>query len=248
MTFDRTTRERKTRDVLVVLLAINSGATDAIGFLAFGGAFTSVMTGNMVLLGLSATKPDATLARLVAVAITCYIGGCVFGARIAGTAEAASPVWPPSVTNGLRVEAALILTYAIGWWASDGHPGASAQMALLGVNAVALGVQSSTVQRFGVSGLSTTYLTGTLTTVIVRLTSGRSVREVAHSVSILFGLIGGAALGTLVEVNVPMLTPFVQIGSLGIVLIVAALTWPRAIVEHDAYDAEPDQAASSTTY
>jgi len=39
------------RDVGVFLLATMSGATDAIGFIALGGAFTSVMTGNMVLFG-----------------------------------------------------------------------------------------------------------------------------------------------------------------------------------------------------
>lgn len=39
------------RAVLVVLLAVNSAYLDAVGFLALGAAFTSVMTGNMVLLG-----------------------------------------------------------------------------------------------------------------------------------------------------------------------------------------------------
>ena len=46
----------RVRQVILVLLSLNSGATDAVGFVALGGAFTSVMTGNMILLGISATN------------------------------------------------------------------------------------------------------------------------------------------------------------------------------------------------
>jgi uncharacterized membrane protein YoaK (UPF0700 family) len=39
------------RQWLLVLLAVNSGAIDAVGYTMLGGSFTSVMTGNMILLG-----------------------------------------------------------------------------------------------------------------------------------------------------------------------------------------------------
>jgi len=45
---------RRRRHSLVVVLTFDTGCADATGFLALGGAFSSVMTGNMVLLGLSA--------------------------------------------------------------------------------------------------------------------------------------------------------------------------------------------------
>jgi uncharacterized membrane protein YoaK (UPF0700 family) len=38
---------------------------------------------------------------------------------------------------------------------------------LLALTALALGIQSAAIQRFGVLGLSTTYLTGTLTTLAI---------------------------------------------------------------------------------
>jgi len=40
---------RRRRHALVVVLTFVTGSADATGFLALGGAFSSVMTGNMVL-------------------------------------------------------------------------------------------------------------------------------------------------------------------------------------------------------
>ena len=216
-------RERRTRDILVVLLALNSGATDAIGFLALGGAFTSVMTGNMVLLGIAGAKLDTTLAGHIGAAILCYVAGCAVGARVAGTPQPGDSIWPRAITRALAIEAAMIAVFAVGWWSCGGHPHGWEQLALLAVNAVALGLQSSSVQRFGVSGLSTTYLTGTLTTAVVRLASGHSPRQVLHSMQLLGGLIGGAALGALAFADTPTLVPLVQIGSLAMVLSAAVL-------------------------
>lgn len=207
------------RHALVVLLTVNAGATDAIGFLALGGAFTSVMTGNLVLFGTAAARTDGELAGHTAAAIGCFVAGCVLGARIAGTARPHQPVWPRQVTVALAVEAGLFAGYAIGWWASGSHPRGTLQLVLLSVNAVALGVQSSSVQRFGVSGLSTTYMTGTLTTLVVRLTSGHRVRDVADSLQLLFGLVGGAVAAALLAEHLPAAVPLLQLGLLAAVLL-----------------------------
>ena len=91
-------RQERVRDTLMVFLAINSGATDAIAFLCLGGAFTSVMTGNMVLLGVSASRLDSSLAVHTGAAIIYFVAGCAVGTRIAGNARPDDPVWPRSVT------------------------------------------------------------------------------------------------------------------------------------------------------
>jgi len=80
------------RHALVVVLTLNAGATDAIGFLALGGAFTSVMTGNLVLFGISAAEGDASLARHILTAVLCYIAGCVLDGRLAGTPANDQPI------------------------------------------------------------------------------------------------------------------------------------------------------------
>ena len=220
-------RALRLRQSLVVVLAVVSGATDAIGLLALGGAFTSVMTGNMVLLGVSISSADGTLAASSGFAILAFCAGAALGARLAGNPQEGDRVWPRAVTLGLAVELLFVAAYAVGWWITGGSPGAGAALPLLLCTAIALGIQSSTVQRFGVSGMSTTYLTGTLTTVVMRLAGGRGVREVWHSIEILLGLVVGAALGAGLLLLAPLAAPALQLAALGGVVVVGAVAGRR---------------------
>lgn len=215
--------ETKLRQQLVVALAVVSGATDAIGLIALGGAFTSVMTGNLVILGASASTSDGALAIASGGAIVAFCIGVLVGAWLAGGSGPADPVWPRAVTLGLTVELVLLSGYAVGWWISGAEPGPVLTQVLLFGMAAAMGVQSSTVQRFGVNGLSTTYLTGTLTSVVMKLASGRGLREVRGSLAILLGLVVGAAIGGGLLVVAPLTAPVVQVGTLTAVLMIAVM-------------------------
>ncbi len=187
MTEEPSSGDLRTRQVLVVALAALSGATDAIGLLALGGAFTSVMTGNLVLLGTASTTADGALALSSGTAVLAFCVGVALGTLLAGTPQRGDGVWPTRVTAALTVEGALLAGYATGWWATGADRGATAELLLLATTAVALGVQSSTVQRFGVSGLSTTFLTGTLTGIVSRLATRRPLREVLPSTQVVAG-------------------------------------------------------------
>jgi uncharacterized membrane protein YoaK (UPF0700 family) len=215
------TRERAR---LVVVLALTSGATDAIGFLALGSAFTSVMTGNMVLLGVGAADRDLALVLSCTVAILSFVLGAAIGARVAGNPTKGDALWPKPVTVAMYVELVLLLIFAACWWAVGGTPDDSWLLPMLGLNAAALGLQSSAIQRFGVSGLSTTYLTGTLTTVVIKLIGGHGLRKVGHSLSILAGLIVGAAIGTVLVELAPIAVPSIQLATLGVVLLAVHLS------------------------
>jgi uncharacterized membrane protein YoaK (UPF0700 family) len=217
----RRRRALRLRQSLVVALAVVSGATDAIGLLALGGAFTSVMTGNLVILGVSASTADGALAIAAGGAVVAFCAGAAVGARLAGSPTTGDRIWPRPVTVGLTVELVLVVAYAAGWWATGGEPGTAMSLALLFALAGALGIQSSTVQRFGVSGMSTTYLTGTLTTLVMRLATGRGVREVWHSIEILVGLVAGAAAGAGLLLLAPLAAPVLQLAALGGVVLVA---------------------------
>lgn len=208
------------RDCVVVVLALTSGATDAIGFLALGSAFTSVMTGNMVLFGIGLAHGDTTVLVLTAAAIASFVTGAAVGARVAGSPVAGDSYWPTAVTRSLAIEFMLFLVFAGAWWALGSAPSSAALLPLLALNAAALGLQSSAIQRFGVSGLSTTYLTGTLTNVVIRMVSGRRLAEVAHSLWILLGLIAGAAVGALLVRQAPVAVPLIQLGTTGVALCV----------------------------
>lgn len=214
------------RDRLVVLLAVNSGATDAIGFLGLGGAFTSVMTGNMVLAGVGLATGDSDLVLLTLSAIVGYIAGCAVGARVAGLPADGDPPWPRPVTWALLIQLTLTLAVFAGWWATDAASSEGVRLVLLGVNAIGLGIQSSAVNRFGEGGLSTTYLTGTLTTLVVRLVTGSPLRSLQRSGLLLVGLIGGAALGAFAVEQVLRYAPALQVVCLSAVLI--ASRWIRS--------------------
>lgn len=183
------------REHLVVLLTFTSGSLDAIGFVALGGAFTSVMTGNMVLTGIGIAQGNWRLLGGAAAAIVAYILGCAIGAKVSGPVKPDNGYWPTAVTRTLSIEFGLIFIFATGWWLSSAHPSGAVSLGLLAVNATALGVQSAAVLRFGVAGLSTTYLTGTLTTLIVRLTNRQSHTDLGLYRQLLVALIGGAAAG-----------------------------------------------------
>jgi uncharacterized membrane protein YoaK (UPF0700 family) len=222
-------RDARRRDTLVVALAVNSGAVDALGFLALGGAFTSVMTGNMVLLGLSGARHDGSAAAHAGLAIVFFMFGCTIGARIAGPARKEQPIWPNEVNRAFAVQAALTLAFSVGWWSADDHPRGDPQLALLVINAVSLGMQSTTVQRFGVPGLSTTYLTGTLTTLVGRLSHGHKLRDVGHSGLLLLGLIGGAVASGLLVLHAPWAAPILPLVCVGSIVVLGNLLMNDAV-------------------
>ncbi len=209
----------RTRDTLIVALTLVTGATDAIGFIRLGGVFTSVMTGNMVLMGVAAGKGEGTLAVHTGVAFVSYVFGSLVGGGIAGRPESEDRIWPRPVTLALCVEFILFAAFAIGYEAAGAKPLGTTAYALLGLNAVALGVMSGAVLRFGIPGLSTTYLTGTLTTVVARLGSHRSVRGSGRNVALLLGLVAGASLGATLAFRAPRAAPLVQLAVLGTVIV-----------------------------
>jgi uncharacterized membrane protein YoaK (UPF0700 family) len=212
------------RDRTVVALAMVSGATDAVGFLALGSAFTSVMTGNMVLVGIAAGTHDRSALGIVATAIATYVVGVAVGTRVAGQPAEDDGPWPPAVTRALFVELALLSAYAVGWWSLGSEPPHAWFAPLIALNAAALGVQSSAILRFGVSGLSTTYLTGTLTSVVVRLVSGQPLQTVGHPARILAGLVLGAATGAALATYLRPAAPAFQL----VMLIGAIVAGSRA--------------------
>jgi uncharacterized membrane protein YoaK (UPF0700 family) len=224
---DTGARSRQTaqRQGLVVVLTFVTGSADAMGFLALGGAFSSVMTGNMVLFGLSAGHADAELAQTSGCAIVSFVAGVLLGARTAGTAKEGDPVWPWPVTRALLVEAVVFTGYGIVWELTVGHRSSGWQLVLLMVSAVALGMQSSAVQRFGVSGLSSTYLTGTLTSLIGGVAARAPWSVLRPRVEVLSALMAGAAVSTVLTVHVPRVSPALLLVPLGAVILVSA--WMR---------------------
>src|ERR1700753_2899118 len=84
----------RVRDTLVIALTLLTGVMDAVAFLRLDNVFTSVMTGNMVLMGMGLGRADGAQHTHAAIAVVAYIGGAMIGGRLSGGIAADDGVWP----------------------------------------------------------------------------------------------------------------------------------------------------------
>jgi uncharacterized membrane protein YoaK (UPF0700 family) len=189
------------RDIFLVVLTLTTGTLDAVTFLRLGRVFSSVITGNLALLGVAVGQHDAALALNAGLALAGYVGGVLAGAALAGTPELGQPVWPVQVTRTLAVESAVLTAFSGEWLAAGGHPAGASRLALLLLAAAAMGLQSTAVRRLG--QMSTTYLTSTVTGVISALALGRWPADWQRSTAILIAAVTGAALGVIAALWFP---------------------------------------------
>ncbi|HEX5505555.1 MAG TPA: YoaK family protein [Thermomicrobiales bacterium] len=153
------------RDTLVVLLAAVSGYVDVVSYLGLGRVFTSNMTGNTILLGLALGQERGLAALRSGVALAGFLAGVAVAAAIVRRADDRE-VWPPAVTVACAVECAVLLAFA-AWGARVGAVADRWPVyPLIALSAVAMGIQSTAVRALGVSGVTTTFITGTWTSLI----------------------------------------------------------------------------------
>jgi len=188
------------RHLLLVVLAGTSGALDAFGFLALGGVFASVMTGNLVLLGLGAGTRTGSLVAHAAVAVGAYATGVLVGAwTMRGHGPSDGAGWSGRLQSLVALELLLVGAVAIAWPLVPHRASTGTQLALVATAAGAMGVQSAAVRVATGNGLSTTYLTGTLTGVAMAVVGGQRLRDEWEGLSVLgAALLGAAVVGTVV--------------------------------------------------
>ncbi len=208
---------------LVAFLAMTAGATDAISFLGLGGVFSSVMTANMVLLGLSAGQQNGPLALHAGAALTGYIVGAVAASRVAAPSSRSADRLPGPLFAVLVGEGIVLAGIAVGWEIAGAHPSGAAQVVLLAGAAAAMGSQSAAVLALGITGISTTYMTGLLTGVLGDLVTPAGP-AVGSRLRLLATMIGGAVAGGITYAQAPRLAPLIPLAPLAFVIGIAART------------------------
>jgi uncharacterized membrane protein YoaK (UPF0700 family) len=190
------------RDLLLAGLTISSGAIDAISFLALGKVFTAFMTGNLVFLGLGIADTGGTHVVRVVVALAAFSAGVFGGTRIVGDAPRAG-AWSPRWTAALGVALVSEAAFLVVWLVVSGHPGDGSAGVLVGLFAVAMGIQSSAVMALGVKGIFTTASTGTVMFLMHDLAMGShaAASDRTRLAGILVALVAGAAAGGLLLVH-----------------------------------------------
>jgi uncharacterized membrane protein YoaK (UPF0700 family) len=157
------------RNTLLLLLACTAGGVDAVSYLQLGHVFTANMTGNTVLLGLALGQVASQAIIGSSLALVGFLAGVALGACITYRRRP-DGVWPPSVTVALMVEWGLLVAWMVGWHLMGDPASKLAERGLLiGLSALAMGTQSAVGRRLDISGIATTYITGTLTNFIARL-------------------------------------------------------------------------------
>ncbi len=219
---------RVRRDALLVCLTLSSGAVDAISYLGLGKVFTANMTGNIVLLGLAVGRSEGSQVVRAAISLVAYAAGAFLASRIARRGEDQS-IWRREVTLVLALEALLQAGLFAAWLASSGHPGQTAEALMVGLSALAMGIQSAAVAALGVAGVTTTYVTGTLTGLMGGLGAGSGNRsELARRAIVLVALLAGAAIAAVILTNVRRLAPLLPLLLTGAVVVYAATRWRAA--------------------
>jgi len=209
-----------TRDVLLVALTLTTGAVDGTAFLMLGRVFSSVITGNLVLLGVAAGDHAGSPALHAAIALAGYCAGVAVGAPIAARdwrlpwfpAGVSGAAWPVSVTVTLLAELSLLITFCVTWELTPGprRSTGAVQLALLVLLSAAMGMQSAAVRRLG--QMSTTYLTSTLTGLIAGLATRRLPPGAGRSAGVLVTLVAGATAAALLTAHAPAVIPLVVAG------------------------------------
>lgn len=214
------------RAALAFMLTFGTGALDAIVFLRLGRVFASVITGDVVLVGLGLAEPQATVAVHAGLACGAYYVGSTLGAVAAGRAVEGQPLWPARVNLALAIEWVPLATLVAVWTTGGPFPTGDRQLVLLGLAATAMGVQSAAVNRLAVEGFSTTYLTSTLVRAATELPLGPR-RPVPKQLAALAALLAGATAGVAINQVAPGVGTLLTAALLTVVLAAAVVLGRR---------------------
>lgn len=209
---------------LVVLLTLTTGATDVATFMRLGQVFASVMTGNLVLLGLGIGRSISGLAQHAGIAIGGYVVGAALGTAVTHWGRTYGLSSSRRTALSLSLELALLGAFTGGWEVTGGRPAGADVLVLLALATVGMGIQSATVMRLGVPGLSTTYLTGTLTSVVSSVVTRTFEPGFARSAAVLAAIAFGAGVGAALVASAPAAAPIVWLGGLASATV-AAIVW-----------------------
>ena len=210
------------RDGLLVALTAAAGAVDAISYLGLGGIFTANMTGNMVLLALAAGSGAGPQALRAGVSLVAFSAGVFVAARII-RAPGDPSIWPRRITTTLAVVAVLQGGVLAGWLATSAHPTGAVEGGLIALSALAMGAQGSAIRTMNVSGVSTTYLTGTLVGLVTQIAVWSGSRgERARRAGVLVALLAGAAVAAVLLTNARSLAPILPLALTVSVVVIAS--------------------------
>lgn len=187
------------RTIIVLgLLAFTAGALDGSLFSLYDKAFASIMTGNMILLGVAAASGSVQQLVVLSAALAGYVSGVFVGARtVKGYSELFhANRWPSRIIICLSTTCGLLVCALAFTLVSSGD---SRLLPLLFFSlATAMGIMAAAVRRIGHS-VSATYLTGAITQFWERIATRSPLAETGKASlmsvgSLVLGAVSGGVL------------------------------------------------------
>jgi uncharacterized membrane protein YoaK (UPF0700 family) len=194
------------RDLLLVALAVASGAVDAISYFGLGKIFSAFMTGNLVFLGFAIANIKGPCLPVIC-ALSTFAVGSYLGLRIATSRRQEAGWWPPRMSVLLALVAIAEAGFLAVWSATAGHPSAGITDVLIVLFSLAMGIQTAAVRSLGVQGVFTTAGTFTLVALTGVFAGSRSRSEMPRLVGVLVGLVAGAIGGGLLFLHARSYAP-----------------------------------------
>jgi len=183
------------RDRLLLALTFAAGSVDALSYLGLSRVFTANMTGNAVLLGLAIGQTEELQVAHSTAAIVGFVLGVIVGARLVGP-NRERIVWSRRVTLAVGLECVVLFAFAIGWWLIGPSAAGAGLTGLIISSGLAMGIQSAVARRLAVPGVSTTFVTGTITALMAELTSATGATGDRRRMAAVIGaIVAGAVTG-----------------------------------------------------
>ncbi|WP_326820799.1 YoaK family protein [Streptosporangium sp. NBC_01756] len=176
---------------VLVLLTLAAGAMDAIAFLRLGGVFTANMTGNLILVALAGSEDWQIRTLRSGLACVIFCVGVFAGFAMSGTGRGDGR-WPPAVTRLIWADFVLQLVFLVIWTRCGAVPGPALKFVLIALASCAMGLQVAAARRVGIAGISTAFVTGTLTSMVGSLVLREPAEAACHAV-----IVSALAVGAL---------------------------------------------------
>jgi uncharacterized membrane protein YoaK (UPF0700 family) len=226
------TQSANIRGVLVAGLAFTAGFIDALTLLRFG-VFASVMTGNTIILGLGIARGEPVSSALrSAIAIGTFMVGVAVGTSITdSTPDKQGRISSPGVTNAFVLEFLALLVLAVGGVFVGGTSSSNLVYVFIALAAVSMGMQSAGFNALGISGASTTRITGTYENFVIDLyrwrrsstlkTALKKRSDAALQAMVVLVYVLAAIAGGLAETYLSLDATFIPVIVLGVMIILA---------------------------
>jgi uncharacterized membrane protein YoaK (UPF0700 family) len=211
---------RASARVALIALTASTASLDVTAFLRLGGVFASVMTSNLVFVGIAVVRTEAAFGTRCAVAILSFVVGVGVGSAIAPPSGLENRFGTRPLSLLLTGELAILVGYTIWWMIDGGQPKGWTQLVLLGAIACAMGGQSAATRQLGNPNTSTTYLTGTVTSIASSIAARQ--RPDPEAVAVILALLAGAAAGVGLLEAAPITVPLLALAGVGATV---ALSW-----------------------